>query len=281
MTIRQINATQVTGEVAKLCISANIDADESIRTAVCRAREVETSAPAKNALDMILENMEVARDEKMPICQDTGMVVVFVEIGQDVHVNGNLAEAIHEGVRNGYRDGYMRASVVRDPIDRVNTKDNTPAVIHYNVVEGDKIKITVMPKGFGSENKSALKMLVPAEGAEGIKKFVMDTVRTAGASPCPPIVVGVGVGGTMEKAALLSKEALNLDILQENENPYWASMEKELLNKINALGIGASGFKGEATALGVRILTHPTHIAGLPVAVNIGCHVSRHKTAVI
>lgn len=277
MSTRKIAASQITDAVANLCIDANIDADASIRKAVCQARNVETSPLAKNALDMIIENMGVAETERMPICQDTGMVIVFVEIGQDVHVSSNLSDAIHEGVRRGYRDGYFRASVVADPISRENTKDNTPAVIHYNIIPGHQLKITVMPKGFGSENKSTVKMLTPADGAQGVIDFVVNTVKTAGSSPCPPIVVGVGVGGTMEKAALLSKQALALDILEQNPDPYWAGMEKQLLQKINALDIGAAGFKGAATALGVRVLTYPTHIAGLPVAVNIGCHVSRHK----
>jgi len=277
MPTKKITATQITDAVADLCLIANIDADASVRKAVCKARDAETSPLAKNALDMIIENMGVAETERMPICQDTGMVIVFVEIGQDVHVTGNLSDAIHEGVRRGYRDGYFRASVVGDPISRENTRDNTPAVIHYDIVPGEQLKITVMPKGFGSENKSAVKMLTPADGIEGVIDFVVDTVRIAGSSPCPPIVVGVGVGGTMEKAALLSKQALALDILEENPDPYWAGMERLLLEKINALNIGAAGFKGAATALGVRVLTYPTHIAGLPVAVNIGCHVSRHK----
>jgi len=279
--LRTISASKITETIARLCISANIDADEGIRNAICRARTTETSVPAAGALDMIIENMQVAKDEKMPLCQDTGMVIVFVEIGQGVFVEGSLEAAIHEGVRQGYRDGYFRASVVRDPIFRENTRDNTPAIIHYSIVSGSSMKITVMPKGFGSENKSALKMLNPSDGADGVEKFVLDTVRVAGSSPCPPIVVGIGVGGTMEKAALLSKQALLQDMLEQNTDEYWANFERSLLRKINELCIGASGFKGTTTALGVRILTFPTHIAGLPVAVNIGCHVSRHKTAVI
>ena len=281
MTTRKLTATQIIDAVANLCITANIDADPSIRKAVCAARSAETSPLAKNALDMIIENMGVAETERMPICQDTGMVIVFAEIGQDVHVTGNISDAIHEGVRRGYRDGYLRASVVADPIRRENTKDNTPAVIHYDIVPGDRVKITVMPKGFGSENKSAVKMLTPSDGIDGVVDFVVGTVKTAGSSPCPPIVVGVGVGGTMEKAALLSKQALALDILEQNPDPYWAEVEKQLLEKANALNIGAAGFKGAATALGVRVLTYPTHIAGLPVAVNIGCHVSRHKSVML
>jgi len=281
MPTRKINASQITEAIALLCISANINPDESIRSAICSARQTETSAPAKNALDMIIENMKVAETEHMPMCQDTGMVVIFIDIGQDVHVTGSLDAAIHEGVRQGYRNGYFRASVVKDPLDRQNTKDNTPAVIHYNIIEGDTIKITVMPKGFGSENKSALKMLTPSDGVDGIEKFVVDTVCAAGSSPCPPIIVGIGIGGTMEKAALLAKQALALDILSQNPNPNLANMEQRLLQKINELNIGAAGFKGTTTALGVKVLTYPTHIAGLPVAVNIGCHVARHKSTEI
>jgi len=271
----------ITNAVAHLCISANIDADDSVRKALETAYAVETSPAAKNALGMIIENMQVAETERMPMCQDTGMVVIFIEIGQDVRIVGNLENAIHEGVRQGYRDGYMRASVINCPFERLNTKDNTPAVIHYNIAEGDAVKITVMPKGFGSENKSALKMLPPSAGVQGIENFVLDTVRAAGSAPCPPILVGVGIGGTMEKAALLAKQALALDILSSSEDASIAEMEKRLLGKINELSIGAAGFGGNATAIGVRILTYPTHIAGLPVAVNLGCHVSRHKTVML
>jgi len=281
MPIKEISAEQITETVAALCISANINADESIRHAICQARTAETSKPAKNALDMIIQNMKVAETERMPMCQDTGMVVVFIGIGQNVHISGNIEAAINEGVRRGYKDGYFRASVVKDPFARENTKDNTPAVIHYTITSGDNIKITVMPKGFGSENKSALKMLTPSESADGVEQFVIDTVKAAGSSPCPPIIVGIGVGGTMEKAAIMSKQALALDILSENNDPYLADMERRLLQKINALNIGAAGFKGTTTALGVKILTYPTHIAGLPVAVNIGCHVARHKSAIL
>ncbi|MCL2284991.1 MAG: fumarate hydratase [Firmicutes bacterium] len=281
MAVREINAVQIINAVAQLCISANINADESIRSAICKARVTETSEPAKNALDMIIENMKVAETERMPLCQDTGMVVVFVDIGQDAHIVGSLDAAINEGVRQGYKEGYFRASVVADPVNRVNTKDNTPAVIHYNIVEGDTVKITVMPKGFGSENKSALKMLTPSAGIEGVKNFVIETVKAAGSSPCPPIIVGIGIGGTMEKAAMLSKQALCIDIFSANPDPHWADMERQLLQKINGLNIGASGFKGTTTALSVKILTYPTHIAGLPVAVNIGCHVARHKCVVL
>ena len=278
--MREISGSQITKTVAELCISANIYLDPSLRQSIEQARCKETSEPARRALDMIIENMAVAEAERMPLCQDTGMAVVFVEIGQDVHINGNLREAINEGVRRGYRDGYFRASVVSDPIQRTNTGDNTPAVIHYDIVPGEHLKITVMPKGFGSENKSIIKMLNPSDGIEGIEATVLDAVIKAGADPCPPIVVGIGVGGTTEKAALLAKEAL-LFIHEKNPDTYWIEVESRLLAKINALNIGAAGLKGITTALAVRILTYPTHIAGLPVAVNIGCHVSRHKSAIL
>ncbi|MCL1787744.1 MAG: fumarate hydratase, partial [Defluviitaleaceae bacterium] len=249
MAIREIHGAQITEAIAALCLSSNIDTNESVCDAICRAREIETSQPAKNALDMIIKNIEVAKTQRMPVCQDTGMVVVFMDIGQDVHITGNVEAAVNEGVRQSYRDGYFRASIVGDPIDRKNTKDNTPAVIHYNLVPGDRIKIDVMPKGFGSENKSALKMLTPSAGIEGIEDFVLDTVQAAGSSPCPPIIVGIGVGGTMEKAAILAKQAVGLDLLHVNESPYWGQVEARLLEKINRLNIGVAGFKGPTTAL--------------------------------
>jgi len=293
--MREIPAARIVETVAELCVKANIVADPGICSAITKARQKETSALAKNALGVILENMDVAKAENMPICQDTGMVVVFVDMGENVHVvwdkqllkhnagsfpTSTISMAINEGVRRGYRDGYLRASVVGDPIARTNTGDNTPAVIHYNIVPGANIKLTVMPKGFGSENKSAVKMLTPSSGIAGVEDFVVYVVRQAGPDPCPPIVVGVGIGGTMEKAALLSKQAL-AHMFEENTCNMWGEVEARLLEKINALGIGAAGFKGRTTALGVRVLTYPTHIAGLPVAVNIGCHVSRHVSAVI
>ena len=297
--MREITTTKIANVVAELCIFANVHADPNICAAVTQARHKETSPLARNALGVILENMKIAKAENMPICQDTGMVVVFAEIGENTRVVSSddeishtspgkqspggqslITTAINEGVRQGYRDGYLRASVVADPITRINTNDNTPAIIHYNIVPGENIKLTVMPKGFGSENKSAIKMLNPSDDLPGVENFVIETVKKAGPDPCPPIVVGVGVGGTMEKAALLSKEAL-AHMYEKNTDPMWAGVEARLLEKINALGIGAAGFKGDTTALGVRVLAYPTHIAGLPVAVNIGCHVSRHKTAVI
>jgi len=278
--MKTLQAQQITEAVAQLCISANINPDIGVRKALNHASKIETIPLAKKALDTIIENMKVAETEKMPMCQDTGMVVVFIEIGQEVYVQGNLTDAINQGVRQGYQDGYFRASIVKDPINRKNTGDNTPAVVHYNIVAGDKLKITVMPKGFGSENKGAIKMLTPSEGIAGVEAFVLETVVKAGADPCPPIVVGVGVGGTMEKAALLSKEALGR-LCDTDTDPYWVKVEERLLQKINGLNIGAAGFGGVNTALGVRVLTYPTHIAGLPVAVNIGCHVSRHKTVIL
>ena len=281
MAIREIHGAQITEAIAALCLSSNIDTNESVCDAICRAREIETSQPAKNALDMIIKNIEVAKTQRMPVCQDTGMVVVFMDIGQDVHITGDIEAAVNAGVRKSYRDGYFRASIVSDPIERKNTTDNTPAVIHYNLVPGDRIKIEVAPKGFGSENKSALKMLTPAAGLPGIERFVLDTVQAAGSSACPPLVVGIGIGGTMEKAAILAKKAVSLDLAHQNKSPYWADIERQLLEKINGLDIGVSGFKGPNTAMGVNILTYPTHIAGLPVAVNIGCHIARHKSAIL
>lgn len=278
--MRTVDASLVTMTVKNLSMLANTHADGCVKAAIMKAAGEEKEPLPKSVLDMICENMEISEKEYMPMCQDTGMVVVFVEIGQEVYVSGSLTDAINEGVRQGYRDGYLRASIVNDPAERLNTKDNTPAVIHFDIVPGDKLKLTVMPKGFGSENKSGLKMLVPAEGIEGACDFVVKTVKKASGDPCPPIVVGVGIGGTMEKAALLSKEAL-VQMFHETVNPYWRSIESELFKRINELGIGAGGFGGKHTCLGVKILTFPTHIAGLPVAVNIGCHVSRKKSAIL
>jgi len=275
--MREINVASIIDIVQKLCIDANCNLNEDIENAlnVCIARE--ESALAKDVIETILENAKIAREEQAPICQDTGMAVVFIEIGTEVHIcGGDLEEAINEGVRLGYERGYLRKSVVRDPIDRVNTKDNTPAVIHYSMTGGNKLKITVAPKGAGSENMSALKMLKPSDGIEGMKNFVIDTVSRAGPNPCPPILVGVGIGGTMEKCALLSKKALLRPVGSRNADDFWDGVEKELLEKINSLGIGPAGFGGKTTALCVNIETFPTHIAQLPVAVNIGCHVTRH-----
>ncbi|MDR1802694.1 MAG: fumarate hydratase [Treponema sp.] len=274
--MREINVNSIIDLVQKLCVDANCNLNRDIEVALNACLAGEESALAKDVIGTILENAKIAREEQAPICQDTGMAVVFVELGTGIHICGDLEEAINEGVRRGYEKGYLRKSVVRDPIDRVNTKDNTPAVIHYSINSGDKLKIIVAPKGAGSENMSALKMLKPSDGIEGITNFVIDTVSRAGPNPCPPILVGVGVGGTMEKCALLSKKALLRPVGSRNADDFWDGVEKELLEKINSLGIGPAGFGGRTTALCVNIETFPTHIAELPVAVNIGCHVTRH-----
>lgn len=280
--MRTIHTKDITEAVKKLCIEANIYLGNDIKGAICAAEKKETSETAKTILTRLCENMHVAETRGIPVCQDTGMAVVFAEIGQDVHITGGLLrDAINAGVAQGYTEGYLRKSVVSDPIERKNSGDNTPAVLYCDVVPGDKLTITVAPKGFGSENMGALKMLKPADGLQGVKDFVIETVKRAGANPCPPIVVGVGIGGTMEYSTFLAKKALLVELDRENENPFYAALEHELLEKINALGIGVQGFGGANTALGVKILTYPTHIAGLPCAVNINCHVTRHKTAVL
>ena len=280
--MKTIPAEMITETVKKLCMDANIYLGNDIKAAIAASKETETSQTAKEILGKLQENMQVAERKGIPVCQDTGMAVVFVKLGQDVHITGGLlTDAIHQGVAKGYTEGYLRKSVVSDPLERKNTGDNTPAVIHLEMVAGEALEITVAPKGFGSENMGALKMLKPADGVEGIKEFVLDTVKRAGANPCPPIVVGVGIGGTMEQCALLAKQALCVDIDCENPNPFYRDLERELLCKINNLGIGVQGFGGSTTALAVNILTYPTHIAGLPCAVNINCHVTRHKTAIL
>ena len=279
--MRDITAQAVTEAVSRLCISANRNLPEDLKDCIRNCADTEDWPMAKEILSQITENFEIAAETKVPICQDTGMACVFLKIGQEVHISGNLEDAVNEGVRRGYREGYLRKSVVRDPLDRVNTGDNTPAVIHYEIVSGDKLEITVAPKGFGSENMSAIKMLKPSDGVNGVVDFVVQTVREAGPNPCPPIVVGVGIGGTFEKAAQLAKKALLRNVDSVNESPYYAALEQELLERINGLGIGPQGFGGMTTALGVNIETYPTHIAGLPVAVNIGCHVTRHESEVL
>ena len=279
--MRLINADLIAKTVAELCIKANLYIGEDIQAALCAARPREASPLALAALDMILKNAEVAARERLPICQDTGMAVVFVSIGANVHVEGDINEAINEGVRRGYKEGCFRNSVVQDPINRINTGDNTPAVIYYDFVPGGDLTITVAPKGFGSENMSAVRMLNPSDGISGVEDFIVETVKSAGANPCPPIIVGAGVGGTMDKAALLSKKALLRKVGSANPDSFWAEVEARLLERINALDIGPAGFSGKTTALGVHISAYPTHIAGLPVAVNIGCHVTRHKTATL
>ncbi len=280
--MRKIKSSIIVEEVAKLCIDANCNLSSSIYNGYKEAKLQESDNLSKDVLEILIENADIAKNEQKPICQDTGMAVVFIEIGNKVVIEGDLLEvAINKGVAKGYEEGYLRKSVVKDPIRRENTKDNTPAVIHYNIVEGDKLKIVVAPKGFGSENMSALKMLMPSDGIEGVKDVIINTVKNAGANPCPPIIVGVGIGGTMEKSALLAKEALLREVGESNKDDYWKSVEEEMLQKINKLNIGVGGFGGMTTALSVNINTYPTHIAGLPVAVNIGCHVTRHSEIIL
>ena len=278
--MKEINVAKITETIKKLCIDANYYLSDDITKQLLKAREKESWGIAKGVLDKILVNAEIARNEKVPMCQDTGMTCVFIEVGQDVHVvGGDLSGAINKGVAEGYEEGFLRKSVVRDPISRVNTKDNTPAVIYYDIVPGDKFKITIAPKGFGSENMSQIKMLKPSDGIEGVKEFILKVVKEAGPNPCPPIVVGIGIGGTFDKAACLAKRAAIRRIDIANANPYYEDLETELLEKINKLGIGPQGFGGRTTALAVNIETYPTHIAGLPVAVNINCHAARHVNA--
>jgi fumarate hydratase subunit alpha len=279
--MREISAARITDVVARLCVEANNHLPQDVKDCIRCSYEQESWGQAKEILERIMENYAIADREDCPVCQDTGVACVFVKLGQEVHIDGDLNEAIHEGVRRGYRDGYLRKSVVRDPLDRVNTGDNTPAMIYFDIVPGDVCEITVAPKGFGSENMSQIKMLKPSDGEQGVKDFVVKVVEEAGPNPCPPIVVGVGVGGTFDKAAFLAKKALMRHAGEPNPNPYYAAMEKELLEKINALGIGPQGFGGKTTALAVHIEQFPTHIAGLPVAVNINCHVTRHQTEVL
>jgi len=279
--MREISAQRITETVKKLCIEANCHLSQDMKNCLSTSRSQEDWPQAKEILERIIENYQIADEKNQPICQDTGVACVFLKIGQDVHVTGNISEAVNEGVRQGYGDGYLRKSVVRDPLHRVNTGDNTPAFIYYELVSGDQIEITVAPKGFGSENMSQIKMLRPSDGLQGVKDFVMKVVEDAGPNPCPPIVVGVGIGGTFDKAAYLAKKALIRSVDERNADPFYAGLEKELLEKINALGIGPQGFGGKTTALAVNIETLPTHIAGLPVAVNINCHVTRHKTEVL
>ena len=279
--MREIQAATITEAVAELCIKANRELPPDVAAAIRSFREKELWKPAAALLDLLRQNAEIALREQMPICQDTGMAVVFIDVGQDVHIVGDFESAIHEGVRRGYTDGLLRKSVVGDPLRRVNTGDNTPAVIHTRLGPGDKLTITVAPKGFGSENMSRLKMLTPAQGAQGVKDFVLQTVRLAGANPCPPMVLGVGIGGDFEMVAELAKRALMLPLGGHNEDLYYAEMERELLDAVNATGIGPQGLGGRTTCIGLRILTMPTHIAGLPVAVNVSCHVTRHQTVTL
>ena len=275
--IREVDITLITEALASMCIEANHYLSEDMKSALATARAKEDSPLGSKVLSQLEENLQIAADDMIPICQDTGMAIVFIGIGQDVHfVGGNIEDAINEGVRRGYVDGFLRKSVVADPIERVNTKDNTPAIIHYSIVPGDKVNITFAPKGFGSENMSRTFMLKPADGIEGVKEAILTAVKDAGPNACPPMVVGVGVGGDFEKCAIMAKKALTREVGSHSEIPYVAEMEKELLEKINSLGIGPGGLGGKTTALAVNINTYPTHIAGLPVAINICCHVNRH-----
>ena len=280
--MREIHINKIRDSIENLCIEANYNISDDIKNSLINFKEIEDGLLAKDILEKIIINSEISKKEKMPICQDTGMACVFIEIGQDVHIiGGSLESAINEGIRRGYEKGYLRKSVVKDPINRINTKDNTPAIINYNIVDGEKIKITIAPKGFGSENMSQIKMLKPSDGLEGVKKFILNVVKEAGPNPCPPMIIGVGIGGTFEKAAYLSKKALLRPINIRNNEKFYSNLEEELLEEINNLGIGPQGFGGKTTALGINIETYPTHIAGLPVAVNISCHATRHKETII
>ena len=279
--MRTISAQSITDTVARLCIEANTRLPQDVEAALARAREEEPWPLAKTTLDLLWSNLGAAQEKALPICQDTGMACVFVELGTDVHIDGSFETAIHEGVRRGYTDGYLRKSIVADPLRRGNTGDNTPAVLHIELVEGDKVELTVAPKGFGSENMSALKMFTPSASREDIIDYVVDVVRRAGSNPCPPMVIGVGIGGDFEQCALLAKKALCRPVSEPNADEYYAAMESEILEKANALNIGPQGFGGKTTALSAAVEFAPTHIAGLPVAVNIGCHVTRHVTVVV
>lgn len=280
--MREIHVSQITDVIERLCIEANEHLPGDVKDAIQTCRACEDWDIAQGVLDQIIENYEIADQQNVPICQDTGMACVFLEIGQDVHIaGGDLTDAVNEGVRRGYDKGYLRKSVVGDPVRRGNTGDNTPAMIYTEIVPGDQLKITVGPKGFGSENMSMIRMFKPSAGLQGIKDFILEVVETAGPNPCPPMVVGVGIGGTFDKAALLAKKALMRPIDTAHEDPYYAELEVEMLEKVNQLGIGPQGFGGRTTAIGLNIETLPTHIAGMPCAVNINCHVTRHKSEVI
>ena len=280
--MREVSTDEITKNIKEMCIEANYILSDDVKNKIINSAAVENSEIGKKILSQLEENMEIAEREQIPICQDTGMAVVFIKVGQEVHITGgNLEDAINQGVREGYTEGYLRKSVVKDPLIRENTKDNTPAIIHYEIIPGDKVEITVAPKGFGSENMSRVCMLKPADGIEGVKNAVIETVKLAGPNACPPVVVGVGIGGTFEKCAMLAKKALTRDINSESSIEYVAELEKELLDERNNLNIGPGGLGGKITALGVNIETYPTHIAGLPVAINMCCHVNRHKKRIL
>lgn len=280
--MREISTDKITDAVRELAVNASFDLGSDVIDAVKKSKETEESPVAKGILDQVIANAEIAKNEKAPMCQDTGFAVLFVELGQDVKiVGGDYAEALHEGIRRGYDEGYLRKSVLGDPLERVNTGDNTPAVIHTEIVPGDKMKITIAPKGGGSENMSEIKMLKPSDGVEGVKEFVVDRVRRSGGNPCPPVIIGVGIGGTFEKCAMLAKKSLLRPVGNRHPNKYYADLELELLEKINKLGIGPQGLGGTTTALDVHIEVHPCHIASLPVSVNTQCHAARHKEIVL
>ncbi|MFI3238553.1 MAG: fumarate hydratase [Lachnospiraceae bacterium] len=280
--MKHINISYITSAIKEMCIEANHGLSADMQEAISRACLVEKSPVGQGVLEQLQTNLTIAREEMIPICQDTGMAVVFVEVGQEVYIEGgSLEDAIHEGVRQGYIEGYLRKSVVGDPLVRNNTNDNTPAIIHYKIVPGDKLHIMLAPKGFGSENMSKIFMLKPADGIEGVKDAIVSAVKDAGPNACPPMVVGVGIGGTFEKCAMMAKEALTRNLTQRSEIPYIKELEEELLNKINQTGIGPGGLGGTTTALAVNINTYATHIAGLPVAVNICCHVNRHVSRIL
>lgn len=279
--MRNFDVKIVSEEIEKLCMNANFYIPKDVMNSLVDSLEKEESPVAKDILSQIIENDKLAQENLVPMCQDTGLTVVFLEIGRDVHLNGDIYEAINIGVKNGYEKGYLRKSIVQDPFNRVNTKDNTPAIIHTKIVDGDKIKIVVAPKGGGSENMSTVKMMKPSDGVEGVKKFVLDFIDNAGGNPCPPIVVGIGIGGNLEKSALLAKEALLREINDINPIEFYKDLEEELLEKINKLGIGPMGLGGRTTCLSVKIKAHPCHIAQLPVAININCHAARHKEVIL
>ena len=279
--MREIKGEAISQAVARLCMSANRNLPEDVRACITRSREQEPWEPARGILDRIVENYEIAEEEQLPICQDTGVACVFLDVGQEVHIQGDLEQAVHEGVRRGYLEAGLRCSVVADPLRRVNTKDNTPAIVYTRLVPGDRLKITVAPKGAGSENMSRIAMLRPSDGAQGVKDFVVKTVEEAGPNPCPPIVVGVGIGGCFDRSAELAKRALLRPAGEQNPDPFYAAMERELLDRINALGIGPQGLGGRTTALAVHIEVAAVHMASLPVAVNINCHVTRHESEVL
>lgn len=279
--MRELNLNDVTKAVKSLSIDACYNLNDDVLNCIKCYKDKETSELGKSVLEKIIENDELAKRDSLPMCQDTGVAVVFVEIGNQVIFNGNIEDAINQGIREAYTEGYLRKSVVSHPFNRINTIDNTPAIIHYKITEGESVKITVAPKGGGSENVSLVKMLIPADGIEGVKKLVLDTVFNAGGKPCPPIIIGLGIGGNLEKSALLAKEALMRDIYDENKDPILNKLEKELLSEVNKLGIGPMGFGGNTTALAVKINSYPCHIASLPVAINIQCHASRHKSIIL